>query len=91
MEHRSSTLVIRNVFVGKRRTSVRLEPVMWDGLRDIASRQGRPVSEIVSEIDRRRTASTLTAGIRTYVVEFYRDGWRRQEGSAPEHTKARPK
>src|ERR1043166_618006 len=79
MERRSSTLVSRNVFVARRRTSVRLEPVMWDALRDIASREGRSVNEIIGDIHHERTASTLTAAIRTYVVQFYRDGLRREE------------
>lgn len=34
-EHSRSTLVSRNVVISGRRTSVRLEPEMWDGLREI--------------------------------------------------------
>ena len=81
MQHRSSTLVSRNVIVARRRTSVRLEPVMWDALRDIGRRRGKSVNEIISDIDRERTASSLTAAIRIYLVEFYREGLRREEVS----------
>lgn len=71
-ESSPSSLVIHNIVVGNHRTSVRLEPVMWDALRDIALRQQFTVHDLVTEIDRERTASSLTAAIRIYIVDFYR-------------------
>lgn len=71
-ESAPSSLVIRNVVVGGRRTSVRLEPVMWDALQEIARRQKLSVHDLVTDIDRGRTASSLTAAIRVYIVDFYR-------------------
>ena len=67
-----SSLVIRNVVVAGHRTSVRLEPVMWEALADIAGRRGQTVNEVVTEIDRDRSASSLTAAIRVYIVDYYR-------------------
>ena len=67
-----SSLVIRNIVVGGHRTSVRLEPVMWEALRDIARQLRVTVHDLVTEIDRDRTASSLTAAIRVYIVGFYR-------------------
>ena len=67
-----SSLVIRNVVVAGRRTSVRLEPVMWEALQDIARREERTIHDLVTQIDRERTASSLTAAIRVYIVGFYR-------------------
>ena len=67
-----SSLVIRNVVVGVRRTSVRLEPTMWDALGEIARQRGMSVHQLVTEIEGTRTASSLTAAIRVYIVEFYR-------------------
>jgi predicted DNA-binding ribbon-helix-helix protein len=67
-----SSLVIRNVVVGAHRTSVRLEPVMWDALQDIAWRQRVTIHDLVTDIDRGRSASSLTAAIRVYIVDFYR-------------------
>ena len=69
----SSSLVIHNVVVGDHRTSVRLEPVMWDALHDIARRLRVTMHDLVTDIDRARTASSLTAAIRVYIVDFYRD------------------
>ena len=71
-ENAPSSLVIHNVVVGGHRTTVRLEPVMWDALHDIADRLRVTVHDLVTEIDRERTASGLTAAIRVYIVDFYR-------------------
>src|SRR3954451_229723 len=68
----ASSLVIRNVVVGGHRTSVRLEPVMWEALRDISLRRKATIHDVVTKIDRERTASSLTAAIRVYIVDFYR-------------------
>jgi predicted DNA-binding ribbon-helix-helix protein len=67
-----STLVIHNVVVAGHRTSVRLEPVMWDALREIARKRQRSLNDLVTEIDRDRDASSLTAAIRVYIVDYYR-------------------
>ena len=67
-----SSLVIHNIVVGGHRTSVRLEPVMWDALHDIARRLRATTHDLVTDIDRERTASSLTAAIRVYIVDFYR-------------------
>jgi predicted DNA-binding ribbon-helix-helix protein len=67
-----SSLVIRNIVVGGHRTSVRLEPVMWDALLEIARQRQTNVNQLVTEIDRQREASSLTAAIRVYIVDFYR-------------------
>jgi predicted DNA-binding ribbon-helix-helix protein len=67
-----STLVIRNVVVAGRRTSVRLEPAMWEALHDIARRMRVTVHDLVTDVARQRTASSLTAAIRVYIVDFYR-------------------
>ena len=68
----SSSLVIHNVVVAGRRTSVRLEPVMWEALQEIVRQQETNINQLVSEIDRRRNSSSLTAAIRVYIVDFYR-------------------
>lgn len=71
-ESSPSSLAIHNVVVAGHRTSVRLEPVMWEALQEIARRQGLSVHDLVTEIDRQRAESSLTAAIRVYIVNFYR-------------------
>ncbi len=67
-----STLVSRNVTVVGHRTSVRLEPNMWRALADICRRERQSVHEICTAIDGRREASTLTAGLRVFIMEYFR-------------------
>ena len=64
--------MIRNVVVAGHRTSVRLEPLMWDSLHDIARRRGMGLNDLVTEIDRQRLGPSLTAAIRVFIVDFYR-------------------
>src|SRR5579864_7404078 len=71
-ENSPSSLVIHNIVVGGHRTSVRLEPVMWDALHDIGRRLRLTTHDLVTDIDRERSASSLTAAIRVYIVDFYR-------------------
>ena len=67
-----STLVNGNVTVAGRRTSIRLEPPMWEALHQICCREGKAINELVTEIDRGRAASTLTAAIRVYLLTYFR-------------------
>ena len=71
-EPRSRQLTIRNVVVAGHRTSVRLEPVMWEALREIARGRDMALNDLVTEIDRHRRAPSLTAAIRVFIVDFYR-------------------
>jgi predicted DNA-binding ribbon-helix-helix protein len=71
-----STLVLGNVVVAGHRTSVRLEPAIWDALQDILQREAKTLNQLVTEIDRARAASSLTAAIRVFVVRYYRDAIR---------------
>ena len=41
-----STLLSRNITVQERRTSVRLEPEMWQALKEIAQREGCNIHDI---------------------------------------------
>ncbi|MHA1599747.1 MAG: ribbon-helix-helix domain-containing protein [Alphaproteobacteria bacterium] len=68
----TSTLVNRNVFVGDRRTSLRLEPAMWDALAEISRREDVTLHQLCALIDERRQASSLTAAIRVFIVAYFR-------------------
>lgn len=69
----SSTLVIRNVIVLGKRTSLRMEPEMWDALADVAARENHNVHDICTRIvERKPAAASLTAAIRVFLVNYYR-------------------
>ncbi len=67
-----SGLVNRNIVIDGRRTSVRLEPQMWDALNEIARREGRTVHEICTEVDADRVQSTFSASLRVYILSYFR-------------------
>ena len=79
----SSTLLIRNVTVLGKRTSLRMEPEMWDALADVANREKHTVHDICNRIvEYKPSAASLTAAIRVFLVNYYRmssteDGHRR--------------
>ncbi|MDE2029878.1 MAG: ribbon-helix-helix domain-containing protein [Alphaproteobacteria bacterium] len=68
-----STLVSRNVTVTGRRTSVRLEPEMWDGLQEICRRERASLHQICSSVAvQKREETSLTAAIRVFVMRYFR-------------------
>lgn len=69
----NSTLISRNVTIFDRRTSVRLEPEMWDGLYEISRREGCSIHDVCSLIDMRKKDNTsLTAAIRVFIMLYFR-------------------
>ncbi|GAB4373480.1 MAG: hypothetical protein Kow00114_35480 [Kiloniellaceae bacterium] len=67
-----STLISRNITLADRRTSIRLEPEMWDALTEICAREGRSLHDICTQIGRERTQSGLTAGVRVFILNYFR-------------------
>ena len=67
-----SSLIPRNVIVDGRRTSIRLERAMWDAFNEILLREGLSAADLVTEVQRARKASTLTAAIRVYIMHYFR-------------------
>ena len=68
-----STLVSRNVTVDGHRTSIRLEPDMWEALEEICRRRGISAHQFCSEVEQTRAASSLTAAVRVAVLRYFRD------------------
>ncbi|WP_221930974.1 ribbon-helix-helix domain-containing protein [Telmatospirillum sp. J64-1] len=66
-------LINRNVTIAGRRTSVRLEPEMWDALHAIARREAMSIHAIATLVDAGKSpGSTLTAELRVFVMNYYR-------------------
>jgi len=61
----------RSVVVAGHRTSVSLEPIFWDQLREIATQRRISVNELVTLIDQQRNGS-LSSAIRVFVLENVR-------------------
>lgn len=72
-EGTDSTLVSRNIRIHDRRTSVRLEPEMWDALREVAQLQGVSIHDLCGAIyDIKKPEAPFTGAIRVFLLEFYR-------------------
>mgnify|MGYP000347199669 CR=1 FL=1 len=67
-----TTLVSRNVIVNGRRTSLRLEPEMWEALDEIAQREAQSINDIVAFVDSQRGPATLTSDVRVFVLRYFR-------------------
>jgi predicted DNA-binding ribbon-helix-helix protein len=86
-----STLVSRNVTIGTHRTSVRLEPEMWNALRDIVRRERLSMHLICTEIDRRKVeGSSLTAAIRVFVMAYFQVAATEEGHARARHGSGRP-
>ena len=64
----------RNVRIHRRRTSVRLEPEMWNALNEIAALETSTVHEICSAVhDLKDPKTSFTAALRVFLMEYYRN------------------
>ena len=57
----------RSVVIEGHRTSISLENIFWETVRDIAISRGLSVNQLITEIDSQRTGN-LSSAIRTYVL-----------------------
>ncbi len=62
-----SSLVTRNILINGRRTSIRLEPELWDALAIIAKRHGAQINSICTEIATTYSDSSFTSAVRIYI------------------------
>ena len=67
-----TSLQNRNVRLRGQRTSLRLEPSMWDALEEISRREGCTINDICSMIEDQRQGSTRTAALRVFILYYFR-------------------
>ena len=64
-----SRVLKRSIVVGRHKTSVSLEDVFWQELRQIAHDLGLHLSQLVARIDAERQHGNLSSAIRLFVFE----------------------
>ena len=73
---RESRLVNRNVVTASGRTSIRLEPELWEALEEICRRERISLAEAVRDVETRWLASGGTGGrtsaVRVHIVSYFR-------------------
>ncbi len=68
-----STLQSRNVRIHNRRTSVRLEPEMWEALNEIATLEKCSIHDLCTAVhDLKEASVSFTAALRVFLMEYYR-------------------
>ena len=68
----------RSIEIAGHKTSISLEPVFWEMLRDCAADEGVPINALVARIDAERIAAPtppgLAGAIRVWLVDRVRPG-----------------
>ena len=67
-----SRLVNRNITAGAGRTSMRLEPEVWDALREICLRENMELRDLIRVVERNASPGGRTSAVRVYVLEYFR-------------------
>jgi predicted DNA-binding ribbon-helix-helix protein len=69
-----SSLVIRNVKVHGHRTSVRLEPQMWDSMTEICRREFCTPDDVCSYVaERKSPQGSLSSSLRAFMLDYFRN------------------
>ena len=84
--------IVRNVRVGGRRTSLRLETAYWDALEACAAELGWTVHQVVTAAAAQTASSmcSMSSSVRTYLVQYYRGLSDRSVSNAGGATPPRP-
>ena len=77
----ASRLINRNVIAQSGRTSMRLEPELWDALQEICLRETITLSDLVQRIERQGHPGGRTSAIRVHVVTYFRNVARASVGT----------
>jgi len=68
----ASRLVNRNVVAERGRTSMRLEPELWDALSEICEREAQDMSTLVRHVEATGHAGGRTSAIRVFIINYFR-------------------
>jgi predicted DNA-binding ribbon-helix-helix protein len=68
-----SRLINRNVVAERGRTSMRLEPELWEALLEICEREGQDMSALVRRIEQNGHAGGRTSAVRVFILSYFRD------------------
>jgi predicted DNA-binding ribbon-helix-helix protein len=70
---RHSALVMRNVSVRGHRTSIRLEPQIWDTMDDICRRECCSLRDVCCYVAERKPSHvSLASSLRVFILDYFR-------------------
>jgi predicted DNA-binding ribbon-helix-helix protein len=67
-----SPVVKRSIVLNGHKTSVSLEEAFWSSMKEISSKRGMTLSELVSEIDANRQQGNMSSAIRLFVLDHFK-------------------
>jgi len=79
------TLLNRNVTIAGRRTSMKLEPEMWDALDEVCRRERLTLHQVCTAVAERHRGNNLTAAMRVFVLSYFRTAATEQGHSIAGH------
>jgi len=68
----ASRLVNRNVIAARGRTSMRLEPELWEALAEACAREGLSASQLCRRAEAAMPGAPRTSAIRVFLINYYR-------------------
>jgi predicted DNA-binding ribbon-helix-helix protein len=71
--------VKRSVEIAGHKTSISLEPLFWDMLRQAAAAQGLPLNALVARIDAERIAASTPPGLAGAIRLWLASRWRQDQ------------
>ncbi len=69
---RASRLINRNVNAQRGRTSMRLEPELWEALEEICARESLSMAEVIRQIESLGHPGGRTSAVRVHLLAYYR-------------------
>lgn len=67
-----SVCQIRNVRVGARRTTLRLESAFWDAFDALCAREQVSIDSVLADLEEERQDEALTSMVRSYLIAYWR-------------------
>jgi predicted DNA-binding ribbon-helix-helix protein len=68
-----SRLINRNITALRGRTSMRLEPELWDALEEICQRENVSTGEMVKRVEERGHPGGRTSAVRVFILTYFRN------------------
>lgn len=86
-----SSVVKRSVALNGHKTSVSLEDVFWNAMKDIATEKNLAVTALIEAIDKDRGSANLSSALRQYIMmHFYQRAQKQTEQTVSVAADVRP-
>ena len=67
-----SRLINRNIIAARGRSSMRLEPEIWDALQEICRREQVGLGDLVQRVEGTRSEGGRTSAVRVFAFQYFR-------------------